>query len=227
MTWRNIPESIISHRVTLIPPFPTDIRPKPQDPEILDWPWGAGGRGWWDGGGARSPSSGVPLKGRSSPQPGRGKPRAGCWSAFSGQRPTQLGRCPSRSWRPLKCHLFVAWTLLAGRRHVTWDGIFGRGGGAAWRASTGPWTGSLDAQCCCLAAAGFQVRHQQPLIPAPRGPRGRQPPGTFPRAREEGEVQGQEAVSVPGVQASPAQRQKGSPTGVEGSETPARVTLGH
>lgn len=52
-------------------------------------------------------------------------------------------------------------------------GIFGYGGGAAWRASTRPWIGSLDAQRCCLAAAGSQVRHQQPLIPTLRGPRGR------------------------------------------------------
>lgn len=50
---------------------------------------------------------------------GGGPCRTDCRFAFSGQHLTCPGRCPSRSWRPLKCHLFVAWTLTAGGRHVT------------------------------------------------------------------------------------------------------------
>lgn len=96
--------------------------------------------------------------------------------------------CPSRSWRPPKCHLFVAWTLMAGSRHVTLQwGIFGSGGGAcvASPAPCGSGTGSLDAR----SAAGAQVWHHQLLFPLRRGPKGDSTPKDLPQSQTGGQGQ--------------------------------------
>lgn len=98
-----------------------------------------------------------------------------CWSAFSDWHLTCPGRCPSRSWKLLKCHLFVAWTLTPGRTHVTTglEYFWQWGWGLCGEASTMPlWDRQLGRPAPLpQLAVGSQVWYGQPLIPTLRVPK--------------------------------------------------------
>lgn len=120
-----------------------------------------------------------PLRGKSSLRQGQ--------HSRAGQRRSSR-RWPSRSWRPLKCHLFVAWTLMAGRSHVTLGRVFLAVGvgphGERHHAALGQAARTPGA----AALAGCGVPGTTPAAPhsPPKGPqRWTAPAGIRPWAGEE------------------------------------------